>query len=52
MNDFGIPQIEEPEVLEQDAPVVEEYVPAADEPVLDASAEGDQPAVETTDESQ
>ncbi len=52
MNDFGIPQIEEPEVLEQDAPVVEEYVPAADEPVLDASAESDQPVVETTDESQ
>ncbi len=52
LNNFGIPQISEPEVLEQDAPLVEEYVPAADEPVLDASAEADEPVVEAPAESQ
>jgi len=43
--DVGIPSQETIEMLEKDAPVVEEYAPASEAPELDASA-SDAPAVE------
>jgi len=48
----GIPSIEVQEVLEQDTPVVEEYAPSEDDaPELDASAEANEPVLETTEET-
>lgn len=41
----GIPFVEQQEVLEQDAPVVEEYAPATDTPDVDLSVE-DEPVIE------
>lgn len=48
---FGIPAEEMTEVLEQDTPVVEEYAPSSDAPELDASISGDEPVLETSEES-
>lgn len=53
-SDLGIPSQEVIEKLEQDTPVVEEYAPASDAPVLvapelDASA-SDEPAIEKAGE--
>ncbi|WP_221800634.1 preprotein translocase subunit SecG [Oceanobacter mangrovi] len=44
-SDVGIPSKEVIEKLEKDTPLVEEYAPASDAPVMDASA-ADTPAVE------
>jgi len=51
LNNLGIPAEELPEVLEQDTPVVEEYAPSSDAPELEASVSGDEPALETSEES-
>ena len=51
IENFGIPAEELPEVLEQDTPVVEEYAPSSDAPELEASVSGDEPALETSEES-
>ncbi|KZZ49009.1 preprotein translocase subunit SecG [Thalassolituus sp. HI0120] len=53
-SDLGIPSQEVIEKLEQDTPVVEEYAPVSDAPVLgapelDASA-SDEPAIEEADQ--
>ena len=37
INDLGMPSQEYSEVLEQDAPIVEEYAPATDAPDIDVS---------------
>jgi preprotein translocase subunit SecG len=46
INDIGVPTQESSEVLEQDAPVVEEYAPATDAPEVDISID-DVPVLET-----
>ncbi len=46
INDLGIPAQETIEILEQDAPVVEEYAPATDAPDVDVSID-DVPVLET-----
>lgn len=46
INDIGVPSQEVSEVLEQDAPVVEEYAPATDAPEVDISID-DVPVLET-----
>ncbi len=45
INDIGIPMQEMSEVLEQDAPIVEEYAPATDAPDVDVSID-DVPVLE------
>lgn len=52
IENFGIPAEEVTETLEQDTPVVEEYAPSSDAPELDASVSGDQPVLETSEESE
>ncbi|NRA23697.1 MAG: preprotein translocase subunit SecG [Oleispira sp.] len=46
INDLGVPSQEYSEVLEQDAPVVEEYAPVTDAPDIDVSID-DVPVLET-----
>ena len=48
--EVGIPVVEQQEVLEQDAPVVEEYAPITDTPDVDLSAE-DLPVIEVPADS-
>lgn len=48
--EVGIPVVEQQEVLEQDAPVVEEYSPITDTPDVDLSAE-DLPVIEVPADS-
>jgi len=45
INDVGVPNQELTEVLEQDAPIVEEYAPATDAPNIDVSID-DVPVLE------
>jgi preprotein translocase subunit SecG len=45
INDVGVPNQELTEVLEQDAPIVEEYAPATDAPDIDVSID-DVPVLE------
>jgi len=45
INDIGVPNQELTEVLEQDAPIVEEYAPATDAPDIDVSID-DVPVLE------
>jgi preprotein translocase subunit SecG len=45
INDLGVPSQEYSEVLEQDAPIVEEYAPATDAPDIDVSID-DVPVLE------
>ena len=51
VENFGIPAEETTEVLEQDTPFVEEYAPSSDAPELDASISGDEPVLESSEES-
>lgn len=46
VNDLGVPSQESIEILEQDAPVVEEYAPVTDAPEVDVSID-DVPVLET-----
>ncbi len=46
INDVGVPSQELTEILEQDAPIVEEYAPATDAPDIDVSID-DVPVLET-----
>ncbi len=46
INDVGVPNQELTEILEQDAPIVEEYAPATDAPDIDVSID-DVPVLET-----
>nr|WP_300425981.1 preprotein translocase subunit SecG [uncultured Thalassolituus sp.] len=52
IENFGIPVEEVTETLEQDTPVVEEYAPSSDAPELDASVSGEEPVLETSEESE
>jgi preprotein translocase subunit SecG len=52
IENFGIPAEEVTETLEQDTPVVEEYAPSSDAPELDASVSGEEPVLETSEESE
>jgi preprotein translocase subunit SecG len=45
INDIGVPTQEVSEILEQDAPIVEEYAPATDAPDVDVSID-DVPVLE------